>query len=403
MKRLQAYKFQLMATPTQERKMARFAGCRRFVYNEALALQKRRFESGESRLGYAALCRELTKWRHLKEKSFLAEAPTHPLQQALKDLERAYGNFFGGRGGLPKFHRRGRQDGFRYPDPKQIKHDEVNGRIFLPKLGWMRYRKSREIAGAIKQVTVSRKCGRWYVSIQTERELIGKERVNDSMVGIDMGVARFATLSDGTVYEPENHYRRNEKRLAKAQRQMSRKRKFGANWRKQLKRVKQLHMRIAECRRDFLHKSTKTICKNHAMVVIEDLCVKGMSASAAGTLERPGTNVRAKAGLNKALLDQGWGEFRRQLEYKQLWQGGIVIAVAPRNTSRMCAKCGHTDAGNRTAQEKFKCVACGEAENADLNAARNILAAGRAVIACGEVPMGASAKQEPTVSAASAA
>ena len=229
MKRLQAYKFQLMATPTQERKMARFAGCRRFVYNEALALQERRFESGESRLGYAALCRELTKWRHLKEKSFLAEAPTHPLQQALKDLERAYGNFFGGRGGLPKFHRRGRQDGFRYPDPKQIKHDEVNGRIFLPKLGWMRYRKSREIAGAIKQVTVSRKCGRWYVSIQTERELIGKERVNDSMVGIDMGVARFATLSDGTVYEPENHYRRNEKRLAKAQRQMSRKRKFGAN------------------------------------------------------------------------------------------------------------------------------------------------------------------------------
>jgi len=383
--------------------MARFAGCVRFVYNKALASQKERHANGEKKLGYAALCRELTGWRHTSEMSFLSEAPTHPLQQGLKDLERAYTNFFEGRSSFPRFKKKGRKDSFRYPDPKQFKVDETNSRVFLPKLGWVRFRKSRAIQGTVKQITISRQHGKWYICFQTERELVPGERVSDSMVGIDVGIARFATLSDGTVYLPRSYFETNGRRLAKQQRKLADKRKFSANWYKQLRRVQRTHRRIADSRRDFLHKISTAICKSHAVVVIEDLNVKGMSASAAGTLEKPGKNVKAKSGLNRRILDQSWGEFRRQLEYKQLWAGGTVVLVAARNTSRTCFRCGHVNGENRKCQAEFKCVSCGHVDHADRNAARNILAAGRAALARGEMPLGISMKQEPTVSAASAA
>ncbi len=130
--------------------MRRFAGACRFVYNKALALQKERFARGEKKLGYAGLCKLLTEWRNRAETAWLAASPVHPLQQALKDLERAYANFFAKRADFPRFKKKGRSDSFRYPDPKQIKLDQVNSRIFLPKLGWLRYRKSREVPGAVK-------------------------------------------------------------------------------------------------------------------------------------------------------------------------------------------------------------------------------------------------------------
>ncbi len=149
-------------------------------------------------------------------------------------------------------------------------------------------------------------------------------------------------------------------------------------------------------RRDYLHKTSHEISQSHAIVVIEDLQVRNMSKSAAGTVETPGRHVRAKSGLNKSILDQGWFEFRRQLEYKQQWRGGCVIAVPPQNTSRTCPACGHVAKENRKTRAQFECVACGYSENADLNAARNILAAGHAVSACGEpVQSGRSMKQEP--------
>jgi putative transposase len=147
MQRLQAFKFQLQPNGAQERHMRRFAGTCRFVYNEALALQKARYERGERKLGYAGLCALLTEWRKNAEEPWLRDAPTHPLQQALKDLERAYKNFFAQRAGFPKFKKRGQRDSFRYPDPKQFKLDQVNGRIFLPKLGWMRLLLSRAVLG----------------------------------------------------------------------------------------------------------------------------------------------------------------------------------------------------------------------------------------------------------------
>jgi putative transposase len=328
MKRLQAFKFELVPTGEQQRQMRRFAGSCRFVFNKALALQKARYEQGEKKLGYAGLCKELTAWRNGAETPWLADAPIHPLQQTLKDLERAYANFFAKRADFPRFKKKGQSDSFRYPDPKQIKLDQGNRRLYLPKLGWLRVRFSRDVLGAVKNITVSQSCGKWFVSVQTEREVEQPIPIGVA-VGIDMGVARFATLSDGTFFEPRNSFKRHQDTLRRAQQSMSRKTKFSKNWRKAKARVQRIHSRIGNARRDYLHKTSTAISQNHAMVCIEDLQVRNMSKSAAGTADAPGRNVRAKSSLNKSILDQGWFEFRRQLDYKLAWNGGWLVAVPP--------------------------------------------------------------------------
>ncbi|MFD2405673.1 RNA-guided endonuclease InsQ/TnpB family protein [Azorhizophilus paspali] len=381
MQRLQAFKFELRPDGQQERQMRRFAGSCRFVFNKALALQQERHEHGEKKLGYAGLCKRLTEWRHDPETAWLADAPVHPLQQALKDLERAYANFFAQRADFPRFKKKGRSDSFRYPDPKQIKLDQTNSRIFLPKLGWLRYRNSRDVLGTVKNVTVSQSCGKWFVSVQSERE-VAQPIPNGGAVGIDLGVARFATLSDGTFHAPLHSFKRHETALRKAQQAMGRKTQFSNNWKKAKGRVQKIHSRIGNARRDYLHKASTTISQNHAMVCIEDLQVRNMSRSAAGNTEKPGRNVRAKSGLNKSILDQGWFEFRRQLDYKLAWNGGWLVAVPPRNTSRTCPCCGHVSADNRQTQARFECVACGFEENADVVGALNVLRAGHARFAC---------------------
>jgi IS605 OrfB family transposase len=170
-------------------------------------------------------------------------------------------------------------------------------------------------------------------------------------------------------------------KLAKQQRKLSRKKKFSSNWKKQQRKIAKLHHRIACIRKDFLHKASTIISKNHAVIIIEDLKVSNMSRSAKGTIEEPGRNVKAKSGLNKSILDQGWAEFRRQLEYKQLWRGGEVVTIHPSYTSQACSACGHVSSENRKTQSRFECVACGFAENADLNAALNIEVAGQAISA----------------------
>ena len=255
MRRLQAFKYELMPNGPQERQMRRFAGSCRFVYNKALALQKERYEQGEKKLGYAGLCKLLTEWRNNADTAWLADAPVHPLQQALKDLERAYANFFAKRADVPRFRKKGQSDRFRYPDPNQIRLDQANNRLFLPKLGWLRYRNSRDVLGMVKNITVSQSCGKWFVSLQTERE-VEQPLPNGGAVGIDMGIARFATLSDGTHYAPLNSFKRHETRLRKAQQALSRKVKFSNNWKKAKARVQRLHARIGNARRDFLHKTS---------------------------------------------------------------------------------------------------------------------------------------------------
>lgn len=373
MKRLQAFKYELRPNGEQARSMRRFAGSCRFVFNKALAMQKAIYESGEKKLGYAGLCKTLTEWRNSADTAWLADAPVHPLQQTLKDLERAYTNFFAKRADFPRFKKKGQHDSFRYPDANQFKIDQANSRIFLPKLGWLRYRNSRDILGTAKNITVSANGGKWFVSIQTEREIEQPVHPATSIIGIDVGIARFATLSDGSHIEPLNTFGAHQQRLARYQRAMSRKTKFSSNWKKAKARVQKFHTRIANVRKDFLHKTTSTISKNHAIVCIEDLQVRNMSKSAAGSSDQPGRNVKAKSGLNKSILDQWWSEFRRQLEYKQVWLGGDVLAVPARNTSRTCPACNHVSAENRRTQARFACVECGYENNADLVGAINIL------------------------------
>ncbi len=375
--------------------MRRFAGACRFVFNRALARQNENHEVGNKYIPYGKMASWLVEWKNATEMQWLKDAQSQPLQQSLKDLERAYKNFFRKRAAFPRFKKRGQNDVFRYP--QGVKLDQENSRIFLPKLGWMRYRNSRQVTGVVKNVTVSQSCGKWYISIQTESEVSTPVHPSASMVGLDAGVAKLATLSDGTVFEPVNSFQKNQKKLARLQRQLSRKVKFSNNWQKQKRKIQRLHSCIANIRRDYLHKVTTTVSKNHAMIVIEDLKVSNMSKSAAGTVSQPGRNVRAKSGLNRSILDQGWYEMRRQLEYKQLWRGGQVLAVPPAYTSQRCACCGHTAKENRLSQSKFRCQVCGYTANADVNGARNILAAGHAVLACGEmVQSGRPLKQEPT-------
>ena len=397
MQRLQAYKFQSEPNGEQLRDLRRFAGSCRFVYNKALAKQKENHEAGHKFMGYVAMAKHLTEWRNSSETPWLKEAPCHPLQHALKDVERGYKNFFEKRADFPRFKKKGRSsDSFRFPDAKQFTVDQPNSRIKLPKLGWIRYRNSREILGTAKNVTVSSKGGKWFVSIQTEREVEPSIPVSTTAIGIDVGIARFATMSDGSFVAPLNSFKQQQQRLAKYQRRMSRKVKFSSNWKKAKARIQKIHTGIAHARKDFLHKTTTTISQNHALVCVEDLQGRKLSKSSQGTVDAPGKNVRQKSGLNRSILDQGWGEFRRQLAYKLEWNGGTLLAVPPQNTSRTCPVCGHISKENRRTQAQFLCVNCGYENNADVVGAINVLARGHRVLACGEpVQSGRSAKQEP--------
>lgn len=396
MQRRQAYKYELMPDGEQARAMRRFAGACRFVFNKALALQKENHEAGNKFIGYVAMAKHLTSWRNGEETPRLKDAPCHPLQHALKDLERAYKNFFARRAEFPRFKRKGCCDAFRYPDPKQIKLDQANSRLFLPKLGWLRYRNSRDALGEVRNVTVSQSGAKWFVSIQTQREIEVPLPTSTSAVGIDVGIARFATLSDASHIAPLNSFKKHQRRLARYQRRMSRKVKFSNNWKKAKARVQKIHTGIANARKDFLHKATTTISQNHALVCIEDLQVRNMSRSAKGKVEQPGKKVAQKSGLNRAILDQGWGEFRRQLAYKMSWNGGMLLAVPPHHTSRTCPCCGHVSKDNRQTQSKFLCVDCGYENHADVVGAINVLERGYRLFACGEpAQSGRSTKQEP--------
>ena len=399
MKRLQAFKYELMPNGEQQRQMRRFAGLCRVVFNEALNLQKTRYERGEKKLGYAGLCKQLTAWRNGaplpsgRTAPWLSEGPAHTQQQTLKDLERAYSNFFAKRADFPRFKKKGQSDSFRYP--QGCKLDQANGRIFLPKLGWVRYRNSRDVLGDICNVTISQSGGKWFASIQTRRE-VPAEQPTGGIVGLDMGIARFVTLSDGSHIDPLNSFKKHQQRLKRYQRRMARKVKFSQNWKKAKAKVTQIHIDIANARKDYLHKASHAISQNHAIVCIEDLQVRNMSKSSKGNAETHGKQVRQKSGLNRAILDQGWGEFRRQLDYKLAWRGGHLIAVPPHNTSRTCPACGHVSADNRRSQAKFACVACGYENHADVVGAINVLERGHRLLACGEsAQLGRSVKQEP--------
>ena len=373
-----SYKYELILTREQVRKLKRFCGCCRFVFNRGLEEVKKYYETTGHFLNYAQLTALLPKWK--RNADWLKDCHSQVLQQSMKNLSQALMNFSSGRANFPRFKAKGKKDSCRFP--QGFKSDQSNNRIYLPKIGWVRYRNSRTIIGTIKNVTVTAKCGKWYVSIQTEYEQ-EKPVQSGSDIGIDMGIVRFATLSDGRYFEPISAFNTLKGKLAKLQRQLKRKTKGSNNWKKLVAKISKLHHRIANIRKNFLHQISNTISKNHATVYVEDLKVSNMSKSAKGTKENPGKMVKQKSGLNRAILDQAWYEFRRQLEYKLRWRGGQLIPVSPQYTSQCCPACGHTEKANRTTQALFACVQCGYTENADVVGAMNVLQRGHALSAAG--------------------
>ena len=373
-----SYQYELIPNGEQVRKLKQFCGCCRFVFNKGLEEVKKYYETTGHFLNYVQLAAFLSKWK--QDCDWLKDCNAQVLQQSMKNLSRALMNFSAKRAGFPKFKIKGRKDSCRFP--QDVKSDPNNNRIYLPKIGWVRYRNSRTIIGTIKNVTVTAKCGKWYVSVQTEYEQEQPVHSGND-IGIDMGIVRFATLSDGRYFEPINAFHSLKGRLAKLQRQLKRKTKGSNNWKKLVAKISKLHHRIANIRKNFLHQISNTISKNHATVYIEDLKVGNMSKSAKGTVENPGRNIRQKSGLNRAILDQAWYEFRRQLEYKLRWRGGQLIPVSPQYTSQCCPVCRHTAKENRTTQALFACVQCGYIENADMVGAMNVLQRGRALSAAG--------------------
>ena len=346
-----SYQYELILNGEQVRKLKQFCGCCRFVFNKGLEEVKKYYDSTGHFLNYVQLAAFLPKWK--RDCDWLKDCNAQVLQQSMKNLSRALMNFSAGRANFPRFKAKGRKDSCRFP--QGVKSDQNNNRIYLPKIGWVRYRNSRTIIGTIKNVTVFLKCGKWYVSIQTEYEQ--EEPVHTgSDIGIDMGIVRFATLSDGRYFEPINAFHSLKGRLVKLQKRLKRKIKGSNNWKKLVAKISKLHHRIANIRKNFLHQISHTISKNHATVYIEDLKVGNMSKSAKGTVGKPGKMVKQKSGLNRAILDQAWYEFRRQLEYKLRWRGGQLIPVSPQYTSQCCPACGHTAKANRTTQALFACV-----------------------------------------------
>ena len=260
------------------------------------------------------------------------------LQQKVRDLDIAFKNFFEGRSAFPEQKKKGKSvDSFRFPQGFKID----NRRIFLPKIGWVGFFKSQGMPGKPKHMTVSRNGKHWFVSVCCEVDIADAVPRSKTM-GIDRGIAKLCALSDGMVIENPACIKQYKRKLAKLQRQLARKVKFSKNFYKAKAKITALHAKIADTRRDFIHKTTTTIAKNHGLVVLEDLRVKNMSKSAKGTVENPGKMVKQKSGLNRSILDAAWGEFRRQLEYKMGWANGMVLFVDPKNTSRRCPVCGHT-------------------------------------------------------------
>lgn len=366
--------YRLELTGEQADVLAQWAGACRFVYN--CALEQRRDWHRRTKLSYVQQAREVTEARAAFD--WLAAVPVHALQQALRDLDAAYQRFFVGLGGYPRPRQKGRDDSFRLPDPSYLGFKRLSrrmGAVKVPKLGWIKCRDWRPLGGELRNVTIKRKGGHWYAAIQWRCEVADPAPSSLPAIGIDCGVKVFAALSDGAKIEPLNSFRRVEAKLAKLQRRLARKTKFSANWRKLATKIGRVHQYAANARKDYLHKLSTEIAQSHGVVKVEKLNVRGMSASAKGSVEQPGKMVRQKAGLNKSILDQGWHAFKTMLAYKLAARGGRLEEVPAAYTSQTCAECGVVDRESRQDQATFSCTACGHEDNADVNAARNILQA----------------------------
>ena len=377
-----AHVYALRPTVEQAARLAAWAGATRCAYNLALEqrLKWHRKNWLERRFNFASQCRELTQLR--AEFDWMRDVPISALQQALRDLEKAFTNWWSGRAGAPSPRKRGLNDAMRFTESFAFRRLSKHvGEVKLPKLGWVRMRWDKALPGGavVKSVTVRHEVGQWVVSAAYEMEQAEPAPSALPLVGIDRGVDVFAALSDGVFCDGPNVGRQAAKSLARAQRALVRKQRGSNNRLKARRKVERLHARIRRARLDFLHKASTAVAKSHGTVVLEKLQVKNMTASARGTLDEPGRRVRQKAGLNRSILDQGWGMFATFLRYKLAQRGGELVEVNPAYSSQTCAECGHVAAASRRGST-FCCVSCGHEAHADTNAARVILQRGIAVL-----------------------
>ena len=411
MKKHQAYRFRIYPTAAQEEAFRQISGCCRLVYNLGLEQRRDHWRRYRERTGRSiSTLGQINELPALKEEApFLKEVPSHCLQQALMDLGRAWQNFFDGRTAYPKPRRKIDGDAFRFPDPKQLR---LSGDwLVAPKFGrrrgdhgLIRIRRHRAVHGDIKSITITRDGVHWYASVLTEHEVSVTPKTalrSDRVVGIDRGVTHPVALSSGALLGRGIEgpgQRRRQRRLA---RDVARAQRGSKNRMKAVRRLAAHKAKMARRRRDMVHKITTDLVKNHDAIIIEALRVPSMTRSAKGTSEEPGRNVRAKAGLNREILDRSWGIIRQCLVYKARWAGRRLIEVEPRNTSRTCSACGAVDGASRD-KARFACTSCGHTDHADINAAIEIrrrgiaalLAEGLSVTACGELCAGISVKQE---------
>ena len=366
--------YRLEPTDAQASAFAQWVGACRTVYN--LALDQRRTWGQQHRLSYNQQQGEITDLR--ADVDWLKAVPVHALQMSVRALDNAFQRFFSGLGEFPTPRKKFVNDSFTLPDPSYLGFKRLNrkrGAVKVPKVGWVKLVGYRPLGGELRSITINRKAGHWFVSVAWQKEIPDPEPSNLPTVGLDRGVTVFAALSDGTKIEPLNAFKTIKDKLAKEQRKLARKTKFSANWKKQKAKITRLHTRAANARKDYLHKLSTDLAKSHGAIKIEKLQVQNMSRSAKGTVDNPGNNVAAKSGLNRSILDQGWGMFAAMLKYKLAERGGELIYVDPAYTSQTCAECGVIDKASRVDQATFECRHCGHQDNADINAARNILQA----------------------------
>ena len=369
---LKAQKVRLYPNKAQQQIISSQIGGARYVYNRALALRKFAYTKFGLKLGKFALINHITKLKKRDKTSWLKEIDSQAIQQSIANMDRAYQHFFKG-GGYPKFKSRHHsRQSYQYPQRVKIEGNKV----FLPKVGWVKCKGLREeFVGKIKTVTVSHEAYQYHASILVDIEEKEIEiSHNCKSVGIDVGVSLVVADSNGNKVKPLDLIRELSKLRTRAQ-QLSRKKKGSNNRAKAKAKIAKQNLHIANMRKDFLHKLSKSYSENQT-VVVEDLKIKNMTKATKGTVEKPSKNASAKRGLNRVITQQSWGLFFELLEYKLGERGGQLIKVDPKFTSQTCNECGHVSKENRKSQDKFVCTACGHTENADINASKNILARG---------------------------
>ncbi|MDA4108070.1 RNA-guided endonuclease InsQ/TnpB family protein [Mycolicibacterium holsaticum] len=388
-------RFRLLPTPEQEEGL--LAHCRdaRYVWNLAVE-QQQYWQPGRKAPGYVEQCAQLTEIRG--EYGWLRAGSHTVQQQALRDFAQAMRNFFNGTHSRPTWRKAGVHEGFRQVAVKAHHVERLNrrfGRIWVPKVGWVRLRLSRAVPDGVKSYRVKRdRAGRWHIAFANIPHPITSPG-DGSVVGVDRGVAVSAALSTGELLHAPSLTPGESKRLKVLQQRLARA-KLGSRRREKVKRaIARLKARERDRRKDWVEKTTTDLAGRFDVIRVEALDARAMTRSASGTIQQPGMGVAQKRGLNRAISRSGWGQLVTRLQHKAY---GRVEQVPAAYTSQRCSACGHVAPGNRKSQAVFECEACTAGRcNADVNAARNI-AAGRAVTARGDLASGRSMNREPQFS-----